>query len=165
MQNFMWALAMVVILGGGYLLWQGSQNTPITPTPSPTPSVQPPSTGSGQAGPTPAPTPTPSVPMTATITYSGTSFSPSEVTVKKGGSVTWKNASGAKMWVASAQHPSHTVYAGTARQEHCPDTAGTAFDQCAGESGDYVFSFQKVGTWNYHDHLNATAFGKVIVVE
>ena len=69
------------------------------------------------------------------------------------------------MWVASAQHPSHTVYAGTARQEHCPDTADTAFDQCAGESSGYSFTFEKVGTWNYHDHLNATVFGKVIVTE
>lgn len=102
--------------------------------------------------------------MTAAVTYDGKSFSPGEVTIKKGGTVTWRNASGGRMWVASAQHPAHTVYSGTSRQEHCPDASGTAFDQCAG-GGDYSFTFQKVGTWNYHDHINATVFGKVVVVE
>jgi len=103
-------------------------------------------------------------PMTATITYSGSTYSPSEVTIKKGGTVTWKNASGANMWVASAQHPTHTAYSGTSRTEHCPDTSRTAFDQCVG-GGDYSFTFTKAGTWGYHDHLNSSAFGRVIVTE
>ena len=103
-------------------------------------------------------------PMSATITYSGTSFSPQEVTIKKGGTVTWKNTSGGSMWVASAQHPTHMVYSGTSRTEHCPDTANSTFDQCVG-GGDYSFTFVKTGTWGYHDHLNVSAFGKVIVVD
>lgn len=144
MKNFLWALVVVIILGGGYLLWQSS-------APS--------------ADGTPTPTPTPSAPMSATVTYSASGFSPSEVTIKKGGVVTWTNSSGGEMWVASAQHPSHTVYAGTSREAHCPDTAGTAFDQCSGSTGNYSFTFQKVGTWNYHDHLSAQKFGKVTVVE
>lgn len=102
--------------------------------------------------------------MSATVTYSASGFSPSEVTIKKGGTVTWTNSSGGQMWIASAQHPSHVVYAGTSREEHCPDATGAAFDQCAGSTGDYSFTFQKVGTWNYHDHLNAQKFGKVVVV-
>lgn len=103
-------------------------------------------------------------PMTATVTYNGSTFSPQEVTIKKGGTVTWKNTSGGSMWVASAQHPAHTVYSGTSRTEHCPDTSGTAFDQCVG-GGDYSFTFSKAGTWGYHDHLNPSAFGKIVVVE
>ncbi|MBI4093930.1 hypothetical protein HY417_03120 [Candidatus Kaiserbacteria bacterium] len=160
MKNFIWALAIVVILGGGYLLWQGNaQNEGVaaTPSPSPTPIVSP------EPTPTPAPAPR-GAPMTAAVTYSGTSFSPSEVTIKKGGTVTWQSVSGGQMWVASAQHPSHMIYGGTTRQEHCPDASRTAFDQCAG-GGEYSFTFQKVGTWNYHDHMNATVFGKVTVME
>ncbi len=103
-------------------------------------------------------------PTTATITYNGGSFSPQEVTIKKGGTVTWKNTSGSNMWVASAQHPTHIVYSGTARTEHCPDASNTAFDQCVG-GGDYSFTFNKTGTWGYHDHLNTSAFGKIVVVE
>lgn len=144
MKNFIWALVIIVVLGGGYLLWQNSNTATPSPTPTPTP------TGA---------------PMTATVTYAAEGFSPSEVTIKKGGTVTWTNSSGGEMWIASAQHPSHMVYAGTSREEHCPDAAGTAFDQCAGSTGNYSFTFQKVGTWNYHDHLSAQKFGKVIVVE
>lgn len=103
-------------------------------------------------------------PVTATVTYSGSSFSPQQVTIKKGGTVTWKNASGGNMWVASAQHPTHIVYSGTSRTEHCPDTSRTAFDQCVG-GGDYSFTFTKTGTWGFHDHINPSAFGKVVVVE
>ncbi|RJQ34322.1 hypothetical protein C4556_02870 [Candidatus Parcubacteria bacterium] len=103
-----------------------------------------------------------SAPMTATITYNGTSFSPGEVTIKKGGTVTW-NGTG-NMWVASAQHPTHTVYAGTSLQEHCPSGSAEAFDQCA-TGNSYSFTFDKVGTWFYHDHINASAFGSVVVVE
>lgn len=103
-------------------------------------------------------------PMSAIVTYNGSSFSPQEVTVKRGGTVKWVNAGSGNMWVASAQHPTHTAYSGTSRTQHCPDTTGTAFDQCVG-GGDYSFTFAKTGTWGYHDHLNATAFGRVIVVE
>lgn len=155
MKNFLWALAVVIILGGAYMLWQGgskSSGEAVTPTPAPI-------TTPGQATPSPA-----AAAMTATVSYSGAGFSPGEVTIKKGGTVTWKNESNGKMWVASAQHPSHMVYAGTSREAHCPDASGTAFDQCAGGS-DYSFTFEKVGTWNYHDHMNATVFGKVTVVE
>ncbi len=103
-------------------------------------------------------------PMSATVTYNGTSFSPKDVTVKRGGKVTWTNSGSGNMWVASASHPTHAVYAGTTRQEHCPDAAGTAFDQCAGGQS-YTFTFTKAGKWNYHDHINPSAFGSVTVVE
>lgn len=104
-------------------------------------------------------------PTSATISYDGSKYTPSSVTIKKGGTVTWKNTSGGSMWVASASHPSHTVYDGTSRQEHCAATIVTAFDQCKGESGDYSFTFTKAGKWGYHDHINASAFGSVTVVE
>lgn len=103
-------------------------------------------------------------PISATVIYNGDSFAPSSVTIKKGGTVKWVNTSGGTMWVASAQHPTHGVYDGTSRTEHCPNPTGTAFDQCVG-GGDYSFTFGKVGTWNYHDHINANLFGKVVVVE
>ena len=102
--------------------------------------------------------------MVATITYDGTSFSPQTVTIKKGGTVSWNNEGTREMWVASAQHPNHTMYSSTSLAAHCPDTSKSAFDQCAG-GNNYTFTFHKAGTWNYHDHLNVTAFGSVTVVE
>jgi|SRR3989344_7025786 len=154
MKNFIWALVIVIILGGGYLLWQGNFGTSETPT----------ATSTSPAPSEPSPTPS-GAPMSAAVTYSTIGFNPSEVTIKKGGTVTWTNSSGREMWVASAQHPSHMVYSGTSREEHCPDASGVVFDQCAGSTGNYNFTFQKAGTWNYHDHLGAQKFGKVIVVE
>ena len=159
MQNFIWALVIVLVVGGGFLYWQGMQTNP-SPAPSPTTVTPTPGT------PTSAPAPTPSgAPMTATVTYDGNSFSPSTVTIKKGGTVTWINAASGQMWVASAVHPSHTVYSGTSRTEHCPDVSDTAFDQCAGQIGNYSFTFTKSGTWGYHDHMMPSATGKVVVVE
>ena len=101
----------------------------------------------------------------ATITYNGSSFSPASVTVKQGGSVTFTSATG-NMWVASAPHPTHTGYDGTSRGEHCAAgyTGAAPFDQCkAGPS--YTFTFNKVGTWLFHDHMNAGAHGSVTVVQ
>ena len=153
MQNtWIWVIVAVVLIGGGFWLWQNNAVPAVVDN------------GGATVTPTPTPTPTPSAPMTATITYDGTGFSPKAVTIKKGGTVAWNNENTAEMWIASAQHPNHTIYSGTSRDAHCPDTSRTAFDQCAG-GNNYTFKFDKVGTWNYHDHLNATMFGSVTVVE
>jgi hypothetical protein len=79
--------------------------------------------------------------------------------------VKWVSTS-ADMWVASAPHPAHTGYDGTSRTTHCaPGYSGAApLDECMA-SASYSFTFDKVGTWPYHDHNNASAFGKVVVTE
>ncbi|OGG51590.1 hypothetical protein A3C18_01295 [Candidatus Kaiserbacteria bacterium RIFCSPHIGHO2_02_FULL_54_11b] len=154
MQNtWIWIVIAVIVVGGGFWWWQSSQ-VPMADTGTPV--------GTIDDGTTPPPPP--SVPSFATVTYGATGFSPSAVTIKKGGTVTWNNERTTEMWVATAQHPNHTVYSGTSRTAHCPDTSGAAFDQCAG-GNNYTFKFEKVGTWNYHDHLNPAAFGSVTVVE
>jgi plastocyanin len=101
-----------------------------------------------------------------TITYSDQGFTPANVTVEVGTPVTFVNESSKKMWVASAVHPSHSVYSGTTREQHCPDATGTAFDQCSGgEQGtSYTFTFTKEGTWKYHDHIDASKFGSITVI-
>src|SRR3989344_4972668 len=134
MKNFIWALVVVVILGGGYLLWQNNA-APATDTDSVV---------------TPTPTPTPTAPMTAVITYSADGFGPAEVTIKKGGTVTWTNTSGGNMWIATGPHPAHTGYSDTSLSEHCPDSDGTAFDQCA-NGATSAYTFDQVGTWPYHN--------------
>ena len=154
-----WILIIVIILvAGAFLLWQGSADTAMsTPTPTSTPTTPTPTP------PAPSPTPTSSAAMSASISYDGSKFTPSEVTIKKGGTVTW-SSSVASMEVASAPHPSHTGYNGTVRAQHCAAGATPSFDQCKGGK-TYSFKFDKVGTWPYHDHENASAFGRVIVVE
>lgn len=173
------AIAVIVIAIGAYLLMNPTANPIDTTTNSetqgnvtggevaPGPDTVPNGTGTGTggiSGSVDVNAGTNTAPMTATITYNGTSFSPAAVTIKRGGKVTWKNSSSGNMWVASAQHPTHTVYDGTSRTEHCASPTATTFDQCQG-GGDYSFTFTKAGKWNYHDHINASAFGSVTVVE
>ncbi len=104
-------------------------------------------------------------PKTVTVDYTSAGFAPAAITIKKGDTVTFTNSSGASMWVASAVHPTHEVYNGTTRAEHCtPGVASASFDQC--ENGaTYSFKFDKAGTWGYHNHSRAAHFGQVIVVE
>lgn len=100
-----------------------------------------------------------------TITYTSSGFYPKTVTIKKGEIVEWVNNTSGQMWVASAVHPSHSVYSGTTLSQHCPDTANVSFDECSGSGprGTWSFIFEKTGTWSYHDHLNASNGGSVIV--
>lgn len=87
----------------------------------------------------------------AQVTYDGTSFSPSTIEIKKGDTVTWTNSADDQMWVASDPHPIHTGYGG--------------FDALAGtaKGGRYSFTFEKTGTFGYHNHLNSAVKGTVVV--
>ena len=99
------------------------------------------------------------------VIYTDSGFSPLSLTVKAGDEVVFKNQSKSGMWVGSAMHPSHIVYSGTSLQKHCPDTVNTSFDECksAQPSESWSFTFTKKGTWGYHNHVNASKFGKIIV--
>ncbi len=103
-----------------------------------------------------------STPTTVTVNYTASGFSPENITVKAGSKVRFMNQSGKVMWVATDIHPSHSIYAGSTLREHCPDTSGASFDQCA-TGNDYTFTFAKVGTWKYHNHVNAGDTGVVTV--
>lgn len=98
---------------------------------------------------------------TVEITSSG--FSPSVITVSQGETVTWINQDTNKHWPASDNHPIHTHYDGTSLNEHCPN--GDSFDSCEGlkQGESYSFSFDEVGTWEYHDHLRSSIRGMVVV--
>lgn len=97
-----------------------------------------------------------------TVSYTASGFSPASLTVPAGSRVTFINQGSGAMWVASAAHPTHTVYGGTSLQEHCPDPDGTAFDQCQ-PGNEYSFTFNKAGEWRYHNHMGSTDTGVIIV--
>lgn len=103
-------------------------------------------------------------PMSATVHLTASGFSPSSVTIAKGGSVTYINDTTNKMWVASGQHPTHTNYDGTTEQQHCAAgyTGPKPFDQCA-NGNSYTFVFDKTGSFTFHNHSNASQFGSVVV--
>jgi len=86
-------------------------------------------------------------PVQATVEITDT------ISVKKGTVVTWNNKDSAPHWVASDPHPVHNQLPG--------------FDSvrkiAAGES--YPFTFEKTGTFTYHDHLNPLKFKGTVIVK
>jgi plastocyanin len=90
---------------------------------------------------------------TVTVKITATGFNPSTLTVKKGTTIVFESADSPAHWPASDPHPSHTGLPG--------------FDSLRGltQGQTYSYTFNKVGTWGMHDHLNAFVKGSVTVVE
>lgn len=164
-----WVIVIILLaLGAGWYFWTNSSSAPIGTQQSSSIANVPAQIDTSTTTPTPTPSPVPtptqsSAPMSATVTYDGSTFSPATVTIAKGGTITWKDTSG-DMWIGSDPHPVHNGYDGTTRAQHC--AAGYAgakpFDQCK-MSTSYTFTFTQVGSWGYHDHLNSSGQGTVIV--
>ena len=109
------------------------------------------SSGSTTNTSSPSPSDTFNLSSEAVVTYQNGSFSPSSITVASGTTVQFMNQSSTPVWVASNPHPSHTDYPGfDALKEVAP-----------GEN--YSFTFVKTGTWGYHNHLNPSEGGAVVV--
>ena len=95
--------------------------------------------------------------FTVEITSSG--FLPSTVEINKGDNVIFINKDSSNHWPASASHPTHTVY---------PESGGcigSKFDACKGlkQGENWSFTFDQAGTWGYHDHLNPSNRGTIVV--
>lgn len=143
-------VVLLVLVGGWYML-------SVTPAKAPAPSDDTAATS----------TPLVTVKEGPAVVYTAQGFMPPTITIPAGTKVTFVNQSTKDMWVASAMHPSHAVYSGTTLSEHCPDTSGTAFDACekTASGATYTFTFGRVGTWKYHDHLDASKSGTIVVTE
>ncbi len=165
----LWILGLIIIIGGWYLWMQRGTSAPSEASESPAQEATDADMGAQTVnGPAVAPSAgtaanAPTANSAAAVTYNGSGFSPSSVTIKKGEAVTFTSTAGS-MWVASAPHPAHTGYDGTPASQHCAaGYSGPApFDQCAA-GASFTFTFDKTGTWNFHNHLNAAAHGSIIV--
>jgi len=89
-------------------------------------------------------------PAAATITYSDSGYSPASVTVKSGEAVEIKNTSSHAMQFDSDPHPIHTN-----------DPELNVGSVNPGES--MKFTVSKTGTFGYHNHLNPSDKGTIIV--
>lgn len=94
-----------------------------------------------------------------TVIYTDSGFSPSVLTVKKGNTVIFKNTASVDMRVASNPHPIHNGY---------PTTGGcvsSTFDSCNNitPGQTWSFKFDIAGTWGFHNHLNPSEGGKIVV--
>lgn len=91
------------------------------------------------------------VSKTFTIKYTDTGFEPSVLSIRQGDVIKFRNDSEFGMWVASNPHPSHSDY---------PE-----FDErtSVGQSIEYFFTFNRVGTWGYHNHNNPNHQAVIVV--
>lgn len=101
--------------------------------------------------------------LTVEITTNG--FNPSSLTTKKGSSVAFVNKDSQPHWPASAMHPTHTVYPGSDIKKCKMEERATIFDACGSlqQEEKYSFVFNEVGSWKYHDHLNPSSTGTIVV--
>ena len=160
--------AVVVVIALGWFMFGGKNKQVVAPTTdtqvqteNQTPTAAVPTTPAKKTSTVPAqgsipvqeinPNPIATNPQTLTVTFTGGSFTPNSLTIKKGWTVKFVNKGQSSMWVASGPHPMHTNY--------------PAFDQRAsvGSEGSYSFTFDKVGTWKYHNHLNSSQTGTIVV--
>jgi plastocyanin len=88
-----------------------------------------------------------------TITRTAAGYEPSEVTIKKGDIILWKNDTDEYHWPASDLHPTHGIY---------PE-----FDPLRplAPQEDWKFKFDQAGEWKFHDHIRANMVGTVTVTE
>lgn len=90
----------------------------------------------------------------ATITFTDSGVSPATVTVKAGDSITWTNNGSKKVSVASDNHPTHTLNQELTNGQFVTELAPRA---------SVTVTLTKVGTWGYHNHLDLSVKGKVVV--
>ncbi len=140
-------LVLVFVIVGFVLVKQRGGNEALAPTGKEVsiPTAPPAST------PTPTPTRPAVAPTVKIITYTDNGFSPATLTIKAGDNVLFKNNSPKDFWPASAPHPTHTNY---------PE-----FDAKRGiaSGATYSFTFTRIGSWKYHNHLNPASIGTITV--
>lgn len=90
--------------------------------------------------------------QTATITFTDDGFMPSTLTVKKGTVVTVKNSSSNRVQFSSDDHPTHRLD---------PEINLEVLEP--GESAS--FTAKTVGTHGFHDHIDDSKVGTLIVTE
>jgi len=86
-----------------------------------------------------------------TVVRNDRGFEPPEVHIPVGGIVRFVTTLEKPFWPASDLHPQHTVYA-----EFDPKHALVFGDS-------WEFTFEREGTWRYHDHLDSVVGGTIVV--
>lgn len=155
--KFFMAAAAVALLGFGCTQRLAA---PPAAVPPPSPAVEQPSITSPTPAPAPPPRPAPSPappptpapqPKTVTVSMTASGFSPATITISRGDTVEFENFSEVIKWPASGVHPSHQI---------CP-----GFDALRGilPGGAYSHTFTVAKECPFHDHLNPSVRGMVIV--
>jgi plastocyanin len=149
-------LAILVLAGIGYYFFTKFR------APTLAPELPQPPTPPAEISTTPT-TATPTSEVIIKITANG--FEPEEVEITKGTKVTWINEQPNPSWPASAVHPTHEVYPGSSIKKCGTPEQDKIFDACRGlnQGESWSFVFNEIGEWYYHDHLNPSWKGEIVV--
>lgn len=131
-------VTIIIVAAAGVLLMDNKTNKQ-TMIPSPTAQNQTQASSSAKVA-------------SATVTLTQSGFDPETLKIKIGTKVTWVNKSGETATVNSDPHPSHTFW---------PFLNLGSFNNGASIS----VTFDKVGVYTYHNHLNPGEKGTVMVEE
>lgn len=148
------ASAIILVLGGSLLLLSRGTTTQQHSQPIQTQQLSTtPTAGAKSASQTVTPfsqTPTQTQNQANTVTLTANGFSPQTLTIQAGATVSWVNKSGDDATVNSNPHPTHTNYP--------PLNLGNFSD-----GGTLSLTFPTPGTYGYHNHLNPSETGTVVV--
>ena len=166
-RNMVIGVILVLLIFGGYFLYQNSNKAPASVATNQEVNTQQPADQSNTVNVSQDNGIDVQIQLAKNyeVKYTDSGYTPSELKIKAGDTVTFKNESTHEMWVGSAMHPTHAVYSGTTLQQHCPDAENNDLDQykSAKPGESWSFTFSKTGTWGYHNHAKANQFGKIIV--
>ena len=90
--------------------------------------------------------------LAATVTITKDGFVPATIQVKKGSQVTWTNTDGATHQVVTDPHPAHT-------------NLKSLDSDPLGQGDSFTFTFEKTGTYGYHDEMNPLKFKGTVIVK
>ncbi len=85
------------------------------------------------------------------ITLTKNGFKPNEIEIKIGETVTFRNKTDKLFWPASDIHPYHLEYSDFDPKGPLPI------------NGEWSFTFNRLGQWNFHDHISPNFTGSIIV--
>jgi plastocyanin len=88
------------------------------------------------------------------VVYGSSGFLPSKVTIKSGSRIRWVNESDRDVRIGVDPHPIHTG---------SRELSGGEFTLDLRPSEERVVVMSKVGTFGYHNHLNASETGTIVV--
>ncbi len=145
MRNIIIAIIVVAIIGIGIFFILGYSKEPSVSVvdKQPTTTSATPSAGVGEES-----------KSSTIITYNSSGFSPSNVTIRTGGKITWVNDSSEEVQIGANPHPIHTGN---------KEVSGGGFVLKLGPGEQATVTITKTGSHGYHNHLNSSQGGTITV--
>ena len=144
MKNILILVIVIAVVGGGFFLFKSftqKSAAPVVTTKTSTDGA----TSSSQSNQDSSP---------LTITYTNSGFSSAGASVKSGGSITWVNKGDKEIQIGANPHPVHSGNR---------EITGGGFVITLQPGQQTTVTVNKVGSFDYHNHLNSSQGGTINV--